>query len=459
MNSKTKKVILVVPDGTGIRNYLFSQIIPILVNQNCDLLIYHALSDEAIIEVEKHHNIVLAKKLIFKYKETFKQKFLREAICFGRLHFNARLENNSTVLTNWKRNHKGLKKWFYKGVELFGKYVGKNYHRILNFEVKYQKALLKSIHNEVAFLKSYHPDVIFSTHQRAVNAIPLFKAAEILGIKTVGAIYSWDNLVKARLAVRTDVYIVWSNYMRNELLRYYKEINPKDIFVTGTPQFELYQDVNIATKQAFFTTHGLDINKLTICFSGDDTHTSPYDSNYLEDLVSSVKHNNLEEKVQIIFRRSPVDLSGRYDTIIEENDNLIFSIEPKWSNTQKQWTQLFPYFEDVELLANICKHCDLVINVGSTMAHDFAIFNNPAAYINYDAVPDKNWSTKTIYNYQHFKSMPEKDVVYWINTKDDYANIIDEILKNKNSLGKQWLETINSFDNNSAQAISHLLLN
>lgn len=456
---KNKKVILVVPDGTGIRNYLFSQIIPNLIHRNSDLLIYHALSNECINEVEKLHNITLTKRPIPKYKETIKQKFLREAICFGRLNYNSRLENNSTVLTNWKRNHKGLKKWFYKGVELFGKYIGINYKRILKFEVKYQNALLKSIDNEVVFLKLYNPDVIFSTHQRAVNAIPIFKAAEFLGIKTVGAIYSWDNLVKARLAIRTSIYVVWSDYMRNELLRYYQEINPKEIHVTGTPQFELYRDVNIATKETFFKIYGLDVNKLTLCFSGDDTHTSPYDPNYLEDLVSSLKSNNLDGKVQIVFRRSPVDLSGRYNNIIKENDNLIFPIEPKWSNTQKQWTQLFPYFEDVELLANICKHCDLVINVGSTMAHDFAIFDNPAAYINYDTVSDKNWSTKTIYNYQHFRSMPEKDVVYWINTKDNYANIIEKILKNKNSLGKQWLETINSSENDSAQAISYLLLN
>ena len=93
------------------------------------------------------------------------------------------------------------------------------------------------------------------------------------------------------------------------------------------------------------------------------------------------------------------------------------------------------------------------------MAHDFAIFNNPAAYINYDTVLDKKWSIKTIYNYQHFKSMPEKDVVYWINKKEDYTTIIEKCIENKNSLGKEWLNIINSFDNNSAQAITRLLLN
>ena len=455
---KNKKIIIVVPDGTGIRNYLFSQIIPNLIKENYDLLIYHALSNEAINEVEKLHKIILTKKQIPKYKETLKQKFLREAICYGRLNYNSRLESNATILTNWKRNYKGLKKWFYRVVEVFGNYVGKTYQRILSFEEKYQKTLLKSINSEVSFLKAYNPDVIFCTHQRAINAIPIFKAAEIIGIKTIGAIYSWDNLVKARLTVRTQTYIVWSNYMKEELLRYYKEIDPTHIFITGTPQFELYKDVVIDNKENFFAAYKLDINKLTICFSGDDELTSPHDPNYFEDFVSAIKNSHLKNKVQIVFRRSPVDTSGRYNHVIDTNENLIIPITPIWSNTQKQWTQLFPYYKDVELLANICKHCDLVINVGSTMAHDFAIFNNPAAFINYDTVLDKNWSTKTIYNYQHFKSMPEKDAVYWINKKEDYIKVIDKILINKKSLGKQWLQTINSFDKNSAQAITQILI-
>jgi hypothetical protein len=453
---KKRKIIFVVPDGTGIRNYLFSQIIPNLIHQS-ELLIYHALSNEAIIEVEQLHNIKLSKKVISRYKETFTQKFLREAICYGRLIYNSKLENNPSVLANWKTNFKGIKKIFYKIVEFLGSYFSKNYQRILFFEKKYQKSLLQSIDNELEFLKVYEPDVIFCTHQRALNAIPIFKAAEMLGIKTVGAIYSWDNLVKARLAIRTKTFIVWSDYMQNELLRYYPEISKENVIITGTPQFELYDDVEMLSKEDFFNEFGLDTNKKTICFSGDDVLTSPYDPQYLEDLAETIIMNNYQDKIQVIFRRSPVDVSDRYNKVLKKYNNILISIEPKWSNTQKYWTQLFPYYDDVKLLANICKHCDLVINVGSSMAHDFAVFNNPAAYINYDTVLDRNWSVKTIYNFQHFKSMPDKDVVYWINSKKDFTKIIDKALEFKISLGKDWLKVVNQPNSNSTENITKIL--
>ena len=458
MDKIRKRIIFVVPDGTGIKNYLFSNIISNLIQQNVELIICHALSDDAMAEVERHHNVQLTKKQIPKYKETVLQKFLRETICYGRLIYNSKLEDNPTILSNWKHKRKGIQKWFYKGVEFTGKIISKRYTRILLFEAFYQKQLLKSIVSEKEFLQQIQPNVVFCTHQRALSAIPIIKAANELNINTIGAIYTWDNLAKARLSVRSKKYIVWSEYMSKELKKYYPEISNKNITITGTPQFELYDNVEMISKEDFFNEFGLDTNKSTICFSGDDTLTSPHDPKYLEDLAEVIIKNNYQNKIQVVFRRSPVDLSNRYDEVLIKYSNILFPIEPKWSNTQKFWTQLFPFYEDVELLANICSHCDLVINVGSTMAHDFTIFNNPAAYINYDIVEDKNWSVKTIYNFQHFKSMPHKDVVYWINSKEEFISVIDIALQHKVSLGKDWLSIVNQPNNNSTQKITQLLL-
>ena len=64
------------------------------------------------------------------------------------------------------------------------------------------------------------------------------------------------------------------------------------------------------------------------------------------------------------------------------------------------------------------------------MAFDFAMFNKPCVYINYDQENkvNPNWSVKTIYKYQHFRSMPSKEAVLWWNKKEDLKNIIAEKL-------------------------------
>ena len=94
---KKKKIIFVVPDGTGIRNYLFSELISYLLKSNTELLIYHVLSKDAITEVEQLHNIKLTTKQLPKYSETLQQKFLRESICYARLLFYVKLEDNPTL--------------------------------------------------------------------------------------------------------------------------------------------------------------------------------------------------------------------------------------------------------------------------------------------------------------------------------------------------------------------------
>jgi hypothetical protein len=68
----------------------------------------------------------------------------------------------------------------------------------------------------------------------------------------------------------------------------------------------------------------------------------------------------------------------------------------------------------------------MVVNVGSTMAFDFAMFDKPCVFINYDQENKtvKNWSVKTIYKFQHFNSMHNKNAVIWLNNK---AEIIEKI--------------------------------
>ena len=453
-------ILIVVPDGVGIRNYLFTDIIPLLVKAKKKIVIYHALDSKALEEIKEIHNIDFDSYKIPKYKESLKEKFYRESICFARLKYNVKLVNNITILKNWNFNKKGKQKYFYKLVQIFGTFLSKDYNKILELEKKYDTISNSNLKTELLFLKKINPESVFCTHQRAINAIPVFKAAKALKIKTNGVVYSWDNIPKARLSVKTDKYFVWSSYMKEEFQKFYPEINKEKIIVTGTPQFEFYNKKNnILTKEAFFKQNSLDLNKKTICFSGDDELTSPYDPIYLKDLCEEILNNGYADKLQILFRRSPVDLTGRYNDILEKYKDIVIFLEPLWSNDTKHWTTLYPYYEDIKMLTNICAHSDLVINLGSTMAHDFAFFNKPCAYLNYDTIKDINWSVKTIYKFQHFKSMPTKESVYWINKKEDFIPVIVNAIGNKKCLGKDWLKVVNLDYKNIAENIVNNLIN
>jgi hypothetical protein len=106
-------------------------------------------------------------------------------------------------------------------------------------------------------------------------------------------------------------------------------------------------------------------------------------------------------------------------------------------------------------------HCDLVLNLGSTMAHDFAIYNKPCLYFNYDPLIDKNRSVNDVYNFHHFKSMKDIDAVGWIKSKKDIGSLVSKALNIPNEVGKErkkWLKEIvkNPLGNASSLIAKHL---
>jgi hypothetical protein len=351
------------------------------------------------------------------------------------------------LLSNWKWNQKTFsKKLFYKVIERIAPFF-KEYSSILKLEKKYQSAIRQNPFYETVkdILSEIQPNTVFCSHQRALKAATIFAAATDLGIQTTTVIYSWDNLPKARLALRANNYLVWSDYMKKELELYYPEISSDAIHITGTPQFEFYGDKkNIIEKEIFYERYNLDPNKKIICFSGDDTKTSPDDPSYLKDIAEELIKANLQGNYQILLRRCPIDFSGRFDTVVNEHKDLIREAPPLWYfSTSKEWSAVYPSIEDVKLLISTAFYSDIVVNVGSTMAFDFVMFHKPCAFINYDQENKKvkDWSVKRIYQFQHFRSMPNKDAVIWLNSKEE---IIDAIINKRcdNLNMTRWKEIV-----------------
>ena len=216
---KKTKIALLFPDGVGVRNYLYSKVFK---NTESELLLFHSFDSKTVAEVKEITGIKNISALP-KYTESFKERFIRELICLSRLYHNAKLTSNPTILKNWNRNHKSFsKKAVYKTIEFIAPRI-KNYSAILKLEKAYQTAIRKNtFYFEIkAMLQEAKPDKLFCSHQRGIQCAPFFAAATDLGIPTTTVIFSWDNLPKARLALRADNYLVWSDYMKAEMKLYY----------------------------------------------------------------------------------------------------------------------------------------------------------------------------------------------------------------------------------------------
>lgn len=432
------KVCFLVPDGVGIRNYLYSDIIPNLSQLGIEVVIWHSLDPKVISYAEAHFKGVPFQQYPFHfYKEDILPRFLRDGVAYARLKYNAGLKGNPTILDNWlpKSNLKG------KISNKVAEYVGGQMKTMESIEGV--ETLMFSKHRKSSAYLSYkqdlkkiNPDVILCTHQREPNAGIAMLAARDLGIKTVTAIFSWDNLPKGRLTMRSDHYLVWSEYMKQELLEYFPEIQVEQIHILGTPQFDFYRNSDlIVERKDFALKWGLDPEKKWICFSGDDSLTSPYDPEYLRDIAEALQER---EDVQVLFRPVPVEKHERYLQVLEKFPFIKVMI-PVWDQGDL-WSKFFPKPEDIQVLVNLAYHCDTVLNVGSTMALDFSQFDKPGIYMNYEIHPEGKWSIRRVYQFQHFRTFEKLDAVGWINDKNEIKTIVDRVLDDPSQIATERLK-------------------
>jgi hypothetical protein len=439
------KICFLVPDGVGLRNYLYSSLID-KFPADAEILLLTVLPREVLDEVEKIHNRKFSYVAMTAYNEAFKGKLLKEAITYARLRYNTRKMRNDTIMINWTRKHysfaRGL---FYKAAACIGWLFSFSYKGILSLERAYEKHVHSTAYfrEQQEMLRNNKPDIIFSTHQRSLDGSVIIEAAKSLGIKTVGAVYSWDNLPKARLLVRTENYVVWSEYMKQEMADYYPEVDPAKVLITGTPQFEFYFNKELyMSREEFFSNVGLDPDRKVLCFSGNDL-TFPCDHLYLDDLCDALMKMPEKDRPQVLLRRSPVDLTGRYEPVVRKYPELIKVSDPLWKSYSREWSFTVPTMDDVKLLVNVALHSDAVINVGSTMAHDFAVYGKPAIYINYDQPSVTHWSAITNNQFQHFRSMPSDDCVIWLNSRAGIEECVREALYGQsNPKGDAWFRVV-----------------
>ncbi|UFH35707.1 UDP-glycosyltransferase [Flavobacterium acetivorans] len=441
-----KKVFVFLPDGVGLRNFAFSEFRDIGVQKGYEIVYWNntvfSLQEELSYQEVKIENNKLhpltsvftrARKRIElnlfdrKYKETVYNTYNFPQSYQG---FNSVFKSIFVdLLVFFGSNERGLQ-WVRDQIKKFER---KN--------SKYEYCKLQ--------LEQYQPDFVFCTNQRSSQGIAPLLAAQDLGIPTATFIFSWDNLPKATTLVETDYYFVWSAHMKNEILQYCPYAKTQNIFVTGTPQFESHFDKSlIKTRRLFFEENNLDANKKYICYSGDDSVTSPLDQYYLEDLAQSVIELNQQGyNLGILYRKCPVDFTSRYDAVLEKYKDVIAVVNPIWRPIGSNWNEIMPTKEDFAMQANVCEHSEFVVNIASSMVFDFVAHDKSCLFFDYEQ-PQLQKGIRDIgqnYKYIHFRSMPSKEAALWCTDKRELTTILKNILEAKLSSaseGKKWFETI-----------------
>jgi hypothetical protein len=376
-------VEMLVPDGVGVRNFVLGSFLE-RASRRAPVGVLHPIPETLLADYRRGRGQIRFDPLI-PYKDSMLSYGLRNALGFahmywadtGAMRYRRRLPADGSWRARAKLNAARVVGWASASPARMK--VLDRFHRM---EVRRSP---ETAHYRRLFAE-LKPRVLFCTHQRAAMNLPAVLAAQSLGIPTATFIFSWDNITgKGRVAAPFDHYLVWSDHMRRELLRYYPDVAADRIHLIGTPQFDPYADQSLIwSRDEFFRRIEMNPSRPLICYSGGDPANFPEEQRYAALVVDLIRQGKIEGQPQVLVRPTLVDDGRRFEGLLPRYPELRV-VRPAWVHAQPDdWSQIFPQQADIQFLANLVRHADLNINLQSTMTLDFAIHDKPVVNLEFD---------------------------------------------------------------------------
>ena len=427
------RIALLVPDGVGVRNFILGKLLRTLPKGD-DAFVFHGVPKDILPRISKGINGQAHFEPLQPYSPSRSDDFLRGTLGFAQMYWagtNAMRRTLSLPLRgSFRRRAAQHTKRLLGRVaasQTAMRALAKRHYAIVgNEEVT---ARYREIFERIK------PSVVFCSNQRSVEALPAVLAARQLGIPTAAFIFSWDNITsKGRVCSPYDHYFVWSDLMARELRQYYPEIPEESIQVVGTPQFEPYADESLAwSREEFFRRIGGDPSRKLICFSGGDEGTCPEDPDHVRVLMQLIRAGKIRGNPQVLVRPSPADDGKRYEKVCREFPEILFR-PPLWIHAKPgDWSQVFPSPEDLQMLANLTRHADMNVNLGSTMSLDFGQRDKPVVNVAFDCADPPLFGMPVYdfyYCYEHFQPVLECGATKIARSPEQFAEYMNLYLEN-----------------------------
>ncbi len=280
-------------------------------------------------------------------------------------------------------------------------------------------------------LQKFSPTVVVTTGPHRFEEPAIVASAKRLGIPTLAFITSWDNITtKNRIPFRHDGYLVWSEQMKAELLRFYPYIDDRSVSIVGAPQFDVFfQERFQESRVMFCDRYELRADLPIILYALG----SP---NFLKEhhgalaLATRVKAGELGD-VQLLVRPHPLFDSGEEARAFE-------CFGPR-IRVQRTGDQNLPTArraqrtEDISDWVNTFRHANVVVNLSSTATVDAAICGKPVVNLDFDPEPGQPKADlvhDVNHVWTHFKPIAESGGVRLVRSMNEMVTSIRDYLEN-----------------------------
>lgn len=302
-------------------------------------------------------------------------------------------------------------------------------------------------------------DLVLLTNPMYRNETQVWSTAKKLGIKTIGAVRSWDNLHQG-LRIYPDELLVWNEVNKQEAIELMGFPEDK-IHLTGGCQFDQYFNPEFfMSKDAFCNDLKLDPKRPIITLASVGSIWPGYDENYMVDqLIQLITTNQIPGNPQLVIRLHPVSKYEcfapytKYDFVRLSN---IPNQIPVLGWTMKK--------EEVGFVGNLLRYSDVVISPGSTITIETAIFDTPTLFPTYHTYqPEYGKQCYDIILAMHHKRLRDLKLANFIEKPEDLLPAILRSLNDKSWFREERKKLYNDYiyfkDGKSTERLASFLIN
>jgi hypothetical protein len=268
-------------------------------------------------------------------------------------------------------------------------------------------------------------DGLVVTNLQAHVSMPYLVAARRLGVPVVGYVASWDHTVgKGVVSPHLDLYVVQNEIMRSDLVRYHG-IDAARVTITGWPQTDVY--CRKRPREAYadlLRRYDLDPDRPLVLFAGNTPDNAPYEGRLVERLVSWWQVGDGRERFSLLFRPHP------RDSRVPERFGAAAGVPGAAVQA--------PSYTDLEELATLLQHADVVVANAGTILLDALVNDRPAVCVLFDegAPPGERWADRNLVG-DHYKQLAQSGAFLRAHDFDELVAGIGRALERPQELAAE----------------------
>ncbi len=194
---------------------------------------------------------------------------------------------------------------------------------------------------------------------------------------------------------------------------------------------------------------GVDTSRPIVLVMGNSPTNAPYEKNFVDRLVSWWEESGAAARFSLLFRPHPRDREWR--------DRFAAPLLREGTAVQE------PSFTDLETLAVLLQHGDVVVSNAGTILLDALVNDRPAVCVLYDegAPPGDSWAWKNVSG-EHYRALIESEAFYRAERFEDVTAALERALAHPDELAAERRrvarEVVGEVDGRAAERVADAIV-